>query len=48
MREHGDALGCRVIHRFSRRADRRWKSILKAMSVVEEKATRRNAIQRWI
>jgi hypothetical protein len=31
VREDGDALGCRVIHRLARRASRRWKWLLKAM-----------------
>jgi hypothetical protein len=48
MREDEDSLGCRVIHRISRRAGRRWKLLLKAMGVFEEKAARRNAIHRWI
>jgi len=37
-----------VIHRLARRVGRRWKWILKAMDVVEEKATRILKIQRWI
>jgi hypothetical protein len=43
----GDSLRYRVIHRFSRREDKRWKWLLKAMSVVEEKATRRRERMRW-
>jgi hypothetical protein len=48
VREYQYALGCRVIHRLTRREGRRWKWLLKAMSVVEEKDVRRKEIQRWI
>jgi hypothetical protein len=48
VREYGDAIGCRVTHMIAKRASRRWKWLLKTLSVVEEKSARRNAIQRWI
>jgi hypothetical protein len=44
VREDGDALGCRVIRRLSRRESRRWKWLLKAMGMVKKKATSRNEI----